>query len=302
MDITGETYFVELMISRYGEQAKEAGVYIVNYCGFDSIPNDMGVLILQRAFNGELAYVESYVKTEAEVVNTGTWESILRGMRSWKKIEELRKSSTQPRPKLPDVRMPKRRWLFYSDVVHSWCIPFMGSDRACMVRSAQYRNEKYNTPMFRTKVYYSVGTLLRFIGMTLMFFIIIPLNYTNWGFKLLCKYPALFTAGVFRKGGPNKAQLDRGSFNTTIHGVGYSVDNTDKSKPDTSLRVKVRGAEPGYIATSMMLVQSALCLLDERANLPDEGGIYTPAAAFGDTNIVQKMEATGKVKFTIEQP
>ena len=40
------------MISRYGEQAKEAGVYIVNYCGFDSIPNDMGVLILQRAFNG----------------------------------------------------------------------------------------------------------------------------------------------------------------------------------------------------------------------------------------------------------
>ena len=53
-------------------------------------------------------------------------------MRSWKKIEELRKSSTQPRPKLPDVRMPKRRWLFYSDVVHSWCIPFMGSDRACV--------------------------------------------------------------------------------------------------------------------------------------------------------------------------
>ena len=31
------------------------------------------------------------------------------------------------------------------------------------------------------------------------------------------------------------------------------------------------------------------------------GGIYTPAAAFGDTNIVQKMEATGKIKFTIEQ-
>ncbi len=53
--------FMEQMIYKYGEQAKDAGVYIVNSCGFDSIPNDLGTLLLERKFPGELAYVESYM-------------------------------------------------------------------------------------------------------------------------------------------------------------------------------------------------------------------------------------------------
>ena len=40
------------MISKYSEQAKEAGVYIVNFCGFDCIPNDLGTVVLNKAFNG----------------------------------------------------------------------------------------------------------------------------------------------------------------------------------------------------------------------------------------------------------
>ena len=55
------TQFMEDMAARYDEQAREAGVYIVFSCGFDSIPNDMGALLLQRTFNGELSYVESYM-------------------------------------------------------------------------------------------------------------------------------------------------------------------------------------------------------------------------------------------------
>ena len=55
------TQFMEDMIARYDEQAREAGVYIVFSCGFGSIPNDMGALLLQRTFNGELAYIESYM-------------------------------------------------------------------------------------------------------------------------------------------------------------------------------------------------------------------------------------------------
>lgn len=69
------------MLARYGELAKEAGVYIVNFCGFDCIPNDFGTLVLQKAFNGidyieifdhiyiiifvsgKLAYIESFIKS-----------------------------------------------------------------------------------------------------------------------------------------------------------------------------------------------------------------------------------------------
>ena len=45
--------FIEEMINRYGNRAREAGVYIVPSCGFDSIPNDLGALVLRKAFNGE---------------------------------------------------------------------------------------------------------------------------------------------------------------------------------------------------------------------------------------------------------
>ena len=52
---------MESMEAKYDEQAREAGVYIVSACAFDCIPNDLGALLLQRTFSGELAYVESYM-------------------------------------------------------------------------------------------------------------------------------------------------------------------------------------------------------------------------------------------------
>lgn len=55
---------MEKMLYKYGEEAKDAGVYIVSACGFDSIPNDLGVLLMEKKFPGELAYVESYMTTE----------------------------------------------------------------------------------------------------------------------------------------------------------------------------------------------------------------------------------------------
>ena len=54
---------METIEAKYSEQAREAGVYIVSACGFDSIPNDLGALMVQRSFNGDLLYVDSYIIT-----------------------------------------------------------------------------------------------------------------------------------------------------------------------------------------------------------------------------------------------
>ena len=62
--------FMEKMMAEYGEQAKEAGIYIVPSCGFDCIPNDLGTLMLQRTFNGDLAYVESYMCAHHAVLSS----------------------------------------------------------------------------------------------------------------------------------------------------------------------------------------------------------------------------------------
>lgn len=50
---------MEAMQLEYNKQAEEAGVYIVSACGFDSIPNDLGVVFLQQNFDGQI-YVHMY--------------------------------------------------------------------------------------------------------------------------------------------------------------------------------------------------------------------------------------------------
>ena len=59
--------FMETIAAHYDEEARDAGVYIVSSCGYDCIPNDLGALLLQRTFNGELAYAESFMKVQNSV-------------------------------------------------------------------------------------------------------------------------------------------------------------------------------------------------------------------------------------------
>ncbi len=62
---------------RYNDQARDSGVYVVSSCGFDCIPNDLGALLLQRSYKGELAYVESHMAVSKAVSNCPGWELVL---------------------------------------------------------------------------------------------------------------------------------------------------------------------------------------------------------------------------------
>lgn len=43
VDSTGESIFIKEMIENHHKEAQEKGVWIVNCCGFDCIPSDLGV-------------------------------------------------------------------------------------------------------------------------------------------------------------------------------------------------------------------------------------------------------------------
>src|SRR4029079_8516988 len=47
-DITGEVPFARELIDRHDARAKESGARLVPFCGFDSIPSDLGVHALQK--------------------------------------------------------------------------------------------------------------------------------------------------------------------------------------------------------------------------------------------------------------
>jgi len=58
------------------------------------------------------------------------------------------------------------------------------------------------------------------------------------------------------------------------------------------IRSRISFPEPGYVATSRIVVACALSLLLERA-IDGKGGIFTSAVAFETTQLRQRLERRG---------
>ena len=64
-------------------------------------------------------------------------------------------------------------------------------------------------------------------------------------------------------------------------------------EPDVNVITRVSGPEPGYIATSIIIVQCGLTLLEERDSCPAKGGIFTVGTLLGYTNIIERLHRAG---------
>jgi short subunit dehydrogenase-like uncharacterized protein len=51
--------------------------------------------------------------------------------------------------------------------------------------------------------------------------------------------------------------------------------------------------EPGYICTSKIVTNCALVLLRESEKIPVKGGVITPAIAFSNTSLIDRLNADG---------
>ena len=60
------------------------------------------------------------------------------------------------------------------------------------------------------------------------------------------------------------------------------------------LRAVVSGGDPGYDETAKMLAESALCLLQDKTELPTNYGVVTPAEAMGDY-LIKRLQRAGMV-------
>ncbi len=81
-DITGEPEFVGGLIERYDEAAREKGVRVVNCCGFDSIPHDLGAYMMAQELssnNGSPVVLEGFVSASGKM-SGGTWQSAVNAM------------------------------------------------------------------------------------------------------------------------------------------------------------------------------------------------------------------------------
>lgn len=53
--------------------------------------------------------------------------------------------------------------------------------------------------------------------------------------------------------------------------------------------IKVTGDNPGYGATCVALLLSATTILNENKKMPENGGVFPPAAAFKNTSLITEL-------------
>lgn len=101
--------------------------------------------------------------------------------------------------------------------------------------------------------------------------------YFSWTRSLVLR--ALPKAGE----GPEKKVRDKSWFKMTFLG------HTENGK---KLQFSISGGDPGYDETAKMVSEAALCIALQKGALPAEGGVLTPAAAFGNVQ-VQRLKDAG---------
>jgi short subunit dehydrogenase-like uncharacterized protein len=294
-DLTGETPFIRKIIDRWHDKAEAAGVKIVNSCGFDSIPSDLGCLVVQEhaiASHGQpLDCVKYYLGKTRGGMSGGTVASML-GIVEQASDPELRRVLLDAYALNPKgaARGPDKydqqdvRW---DEDINGWTGPFvMAGINTRIVRRSnalmdfrygeQFRyNEVQSFP--KGKKGKKMASRMRLgIGLFLGLAAIAP---TRW----LLKKTILPAPGD----GPSREERENGCFYVTLVGKGSNAQGAD---------VKVKGEvisdlDPGYAGTARMLAETAVCLAKDE-NLPDASGILTPSVAMG-MPLVDRLRAKG---------
>ena len=130
-DLTGETLFMRETIDRLDGAAKESGARIVHSCGFDSIPSDIGTLLLHEAA-GELEDTTLVVRRAKGGFSGGTIASMKGTVDDVRRDRRLMKVLGDPyalsperggEPDLGDER--ELRGAEHSDDLGTWLGPFV---------------------------------------------------------------------------------------------------------------------------------------------------------------------------------
>lgn len=284
VDVSGEPQYMEKMQLEYGEKAKEKNVFIVSACGFDSIPADMGVLFLEKNFDGGVvnsveSYLDMHMDTSARpCIHYGTWASAVHGLSTAEELQELRR-------KLFKTRLPKftptlknRPVLHRSPLVgNKWCLPFMGSDRSVVMRSQRYlfevkEEEKKKRPV-QMRAYFSTPSLFHSFVIMLVGMVFGVLTRFCLGRSLLLRFPQLFSLGFVSHEGPSEAQMEGTTFSLVMQGRGWAErlsSPTDQyaEAPNKKLAIRVSGTNPGYGATCVAVLVAAKTILQEQEKMP----------------------------------
>ena len=286
VDITGESFWIKDMIEKHHKEASNKGVRIINACGFDSAPSDLGVFYAVNQVAGSVKSVQCFQAWKGEA-SGGTMETMFSSMDAKLAKGGLGKFSLNPKNSISENQKKKT-----SDKIKVQKIPHLGGWTGPFVmalpntrvvrRSAalsKFTGKYYGDDfVYSEGAYYSKKGAARkvtFMTLALGLIIVSPLR------KLL--------RGLFRKPGegPSQEAMDSGFFKSR-----FLIETKDGFR---AFSMSSSG-DPGYKMTSRMACESALCLaIENPASLPGGegfGGLLTPSVGLGNV-LINRLKNIG---------
>lgn len=293
-DLTGEVLFVRDAIDAAHETAVRTGARVVNACGFDSIPSDLGVHLLHgeaaRLGLGGLGDTTLLVTRLSGGINGGTVDSMRSQIEALDADPERRGvlfdpfALTADRETRPD-RSGQRdvRHVFRDATTGRWTAPWiMASFNSRIVRRSDSLLGNAYGPGFRYReaVGFGRGTRGR-------------LEAYGLAAALGTTFAAMSNPGTRRLAdrllpspgeGPGEQVREQGYFR-------FELRSTTAAGRRLRAVVSASG-DPGNVATVRMFGESALCLARDEDRLSSDGGVLTPAVAMGDA-LVERLRIAG---------
>jgi len=296
-DLAGEVQWIRKMIDLHHEEAQRTGARIVNCCGFDSVPMDLGVYFFQQAAKERHGqYCESislFVKATKGTASGGTLASMINIIKESREDRDVARILIHPYSLNPEGEREgpdgrDQQSVIYRDEVKSWTAPFVmaGVNTKVVRRSHALAGYPYGKNFrYEEAVLTGDGPVGWIKGTTM----IAALGSVVVGASMAPTRSLLQKFVLAKPGEGPDEELQKSGF--------FNLMQVGKLSDGTILRTRITGdQDPGYGSTSKMLSECAVCLAKD--DLPTGGGVWTPAAAMGEP-LLQRLQKNAGLTFEL---
>jgi short subunit dehydrogenase-like uncharacterized protein len=282
VDLCGEPAWMRRMIDAHTSAATASGARIVFSCGFDSIPFDLGVLMLQNEMKARFGTTANRVRGRVRKMkgtfSGGTAASLKATMAAAMQdpgVMDLLRNPFSLTPGFEGPRQPSGNKPMLEEDTGQWVAPFVMA--AINTRNVHRSNFLLG---------HAWGTDLVYDEMMVTG----PGDRGEAIAKAVAADKSLGAEGGPQPGeGPSRAEREAGFYDVLFLGqdaAGHTV------------RIGVKGdRDPGYGSTSKMITEAAVCLLQDATGTA--GGIWTPGAAMGGA-LIDRLQRNAGMHFAVE--
>ncbi len=292
-DITGEVGWVRRLIDRHHDSAAARSVRVVPFCGFDSVPSDLGALAvadwIRKTWNQDTRRVSASFKLRGGL-NGGSLATALDGADSGDLSvvsDPLLLNPPGHRTEAERARSADFQGVRFDPDRQAWLSPFfMAHINTRVVRRSQAllsdRGEVYG-PQFSYEEALEHGSRWEAHAADL------GMRLSERATELAPVRRALRRLGPKPGEGPSEATMDRGFMRVRF--VGEAADGRKV------LATMQAQGDPGNRITTLILVEGALALATQPTALPEGGGVLTPATALGQVLLDRILAAGVRLQF-----